>query len=261
MNATPSRIVFQPVIDTDTGMAIARQARIIEADLDLASGDRHRRRFDAMLAAAAAAGYAKADARIAVPMVAEGDSGRQVAALFRAALAHGFRTTQLILEVRVGTHDDLGAAAELIDTCTARGMEVAFDAFSPGPAQIRLLARHTPRYVKLDVALTRNIDRSTTRQLILEGAVRVARTMGATLIAQDIATSGELSTLYALGIRHLQSHWIARAMQEPAARVAPRREPRVVHVTHRRLTGHDRHQPALPAAAPVAEIRRQALAG
>ena len=47
------------------------------------------------------------------------------------------------------------------------------------------------------------------------------------MIAQEVATAAELSVLYALGVRHLQSHWIAPA----AAAVGTRGVPRVVSRT------------------------------
>jgi hypothetical protein len=47
------------------------------------------------------------------------------------------------------------------------------------------------------------------------------------MIAQEVATAAELSVLYAIGVRHLQSHWIAPA----AAAVGSRGVPRVVSRT------------------------------
>jgi EAL domain-containing protein (putative c-di-GMP-specific phosphodiesterase class I) len=110
--------------------------------------------------------------------------------------------------------------------------------------------------VKLDTALTRNLDNSMPRQMIVEGVVRLARAKGFTIIAQDVAQSAELSALYALGIRHLQSYWIAPAVDETRLRAAvgprtePRREPRNIRITRtRQSSGAETQDARTPAMA------------
>jgi EAL domain-containing protein (putative c-di-GMP-specific phosphodiesterase class I) len=230
-DATPLRTIFQPLIDADTGMAFAYQARVSAPDTG-SPLERERARYEAAMDAAVTQGILAGDAMLALPLLPCGEPDRQVAALFRAALAHRVPTSRLLLEIGIGSRDDLEAAAELIETCVLRGMEVALDGFAAGPSAMRLIARFAPRYVKLDPALTRNIDGSALRQVIAQGVVRHARNTGYTMIAQDVSTPGELSVLYALGISHLQSHWLARA---PMPTAVPLGTPRVV--SHTRL-GH-----------------------
>ncbi|MCW3838138.1 EAL domain-containing protein [Sphingomonas canadensis] len=245
--AKPLRTVFQPVIDADSGAPIAFQARVVEPDAADAF-ERERLRYEAAIAAAARAGIAGAEPMLAIAMRPCGvDPNRQIAALFRAALAHRVPVEQLLVEVRIDAGADPEEAAGLVEACVLRGIEVALDGFSAGPAAMRLLARFGLRYVKLDAALTRNIDQSMPRQLIAEGIARLARRQGFTMIVQDIATPAELGVLYTMGVRHLQSHWIAPAVTaaQLPPRLGARREPRVVRVTHE-------SRPALRAEAAAA---------
>jgi EAL domain-containing protein (putative c-di-GMP-specific phosphodiesterase class I) len=228
-DATPLHTLFQPLIDADTGMAFAYQARVSAPDRGSAL-ERERARYEAAMDAAVAQGILAGDAMLALPLHPCGEPERQLAALFRAALAHRVPTSRLLLEIGIGSRDDPDAAAELIETCAQRGMEVVLDGFAASPAAMRLVARFAPRYVKLDPALTRNIDRSALRQVIAQGIARHARATGFTMIAQEVSTAAELSVLYALGVSHLQSHWLARA---PVPAAVPRGAPRVV--SHTRL--------------------------
>ncbi len=81
---------------------------------------------------------------------------------------------------------------------------------------LHLFARFTPRFVKLDAALVRRIDASASRRPIVESVMRLARGMGVTVIATGIETRGEIQALAALGLRHIQSDWIAQPSPAPA---------------------------------------------
>jgi EAL domain-containing protein (putative c-di-GMP-specific phosphodiesterase class I) len=251
-DAKPLPVLLQPMIDTHSGLAFAWQARVSEPD----SGDalqRERARYEAAIGAAVERGVFRSDGLLAIPLTPCGDSNRQIGALFRAALLHKVPTQRLLLEIRVDSRSDMEAAADLVDACMLRGMEVALDGFAATPAAMRLLARATPRFVKLDTALTRNIDRSMPRQLIAESVLRLSRHRGFTVIVQDVATPGELSVLYALGVCHVQSPWIAPAPAKPqdgADQLAgPRPRPSPRHTRgNRRLIRQDRLPPShLPA--------------
>ena len=237
--ATARQIAFQPLIDGDTGAAFAFQAQAstprsvsLLSIADQLVHDRYR--LDAAIGAAVAAGIGESDALLTLPLTPFGASVPQLAQLLRAALAHRFPVDRLVVEVRVDGDNDPEHLEALLEACSARGIAVAFDGFSAGPAALRLLARFNPRFVKLDTGLTRNIDRSALRQKIVEGVLRLARAMAVPLVAQDIATGGELATLYTLGVGKFQGEWLAPAWQQarlparPGTRTAPppRREPR-----------------------------------
>jgi blue light- and temperature-responsive anti-repressor len=195
-------------------------------------------------------GFRETDALLALPMGAAAGMGDALLThLFRAALALDFPADRIVVEINADERGDLDCAAALAQACTDRGMAVALDGFAAGPVALKLLARFTPLYVKLDASLVRGIDTSTSRRLMAEGTMRLARSMGVAVIARGAESRGEHATLSSIGVRHFQI--------ETAALVQPdllRREPRTAPAaTHRRLAHHQRTAAApVRAAAPIA---------
>lgn len=205
-------------------------------------------RITLAIEAADAAGLGPSDALIAVPVSAGGGmAGQLLAHLLQTARTHGLGTDRLVVEINADERGDFDAAARLADACARRGLSVALDRFAAGPLALKLLARTRARFVKLDPALVRNIDASASRRLIVEGVMRLARRMGATVVARGADSRGEHAMLREIGIRHFE--------MEPSAPLpqAPRRAPRTAPPTHRRLAHHERAAPArpLPMGAPM----------
>ena len=67
-----------------------------------------------------------------------------------------------------------------------------------------------PDAIKLDLALTRDIDTDPVRRALAASLVAFAREIGATIVAEGIETRGELETLRALGVTHGQGYYLAR---------------------------------------------------
>jgi blue light- and temperature-responsive anti-repressor len=192
---------------------------------------------------AVAAGLLETDALLAIPLgAAAGLAEPLLSHLFRTALAHKLPLDRLVVEINADERGDLDCAAALAEACTARGLSIALDGFAAGSVAIKLLARFTPRFVKLDPALVRNIDASVSRRLIAEGVMRLARNMGVTVIARGAESRGEHAALTDMGVRHFQVE-----TPLPPAHVA-RREPRTPTVQHRRLAHHQRAAFPLRAA-------------
>jgi len=122
---------------------------------------------------------------------------------------------------------------------------VALDAFAAGPIALKLLARFTPRFVKLDPSLVRGINGSASRRLMAEGVMRLARSMGVTVIARGVENRGEHDVLHAMGVRHFQIGSAAVPQADLARREARGATPPV----HRRLAHHNR------AAFPLRAVR------
>lgn len=196
------------------------------------------RRITLALEQAAAMGIHRSEALIALPLgAAAGLAEPLLSHLFRAALANGVATDRLVVEINADERGDLESAAALAQACTRRGLSVTLDGFAAGPIALKLLARFTPRFVKLDASLVRGIDASTSRRLIADGVMRLARNMGVTVIARGVERRGEHDVLHAMGVRHFQI--------ETAALLQPdlRREPRGAVTSppaHRRPARHTR---------------------
>jgi EAL domain-containing protein (putative c-di-GMP-specific phosphodiesterase class I) len=71
--------------------------------------------------------------------------------------------------------------------------------------------------LKLDMDLIRGIDVSTPRRLIVEGMVRIATSLGMSIIVEGVETIEEYAVLRAIGIRFMQGYLFAR----PALRRLP----------------------------------------
>jgi EAL domain-containing protein (putative c-di-GMP-specific phosphodiesterase class I) len=196
------------------------------------------RRITLALEQAAAMGIHRTEALIALPLgAAAGLAEPLLSHLFRAALANGVATDRLVVEINADERGDLESAAALAEACTRRGLSVTLDGFAAGPIALKLLARFTPRFVKLDTSLVRGIDASTSRRLMAEGVMRLARNMGVTVIARGVERRGEHDVLYAMGVRHFQIE--TAALPRPGL---PRRDPRgaATPPAHRRLAHRNR---------------------
>lgn len=214
------------------------------------------RRITLTLERAAALGVHGGETLIAIPLgAAAGSAEPLLSHLFRAALSQGIATNRLVIEINADERGDLNHAIALADACTRRGLSVTLDSFAAGPIALKLLARFTPRFVKLDPSLVRGIDASLSRRLMAEGVMRLARNMGVTVIARGAERRGEHEALEAMGVRHFQ----VETASLPRADL-PRREARnpLSAPTHRRLAHHNRTAfPLRTAAQPAMALALQ----
>lgn len=253
--AQAQHIAFQPIVEGDSGAIFAYEALVpTPAGVSLLSiADQiafEQRRFDAAIGAAVAVGIVESDALLAIPVTPCEAPSQQLTQLFRAAVAHRFPVDRLVVQVCANGNNDPEQLDTLLHACAARGIAIAFDHFSAGPRALRLLARFSPRFLKLDEALTRDIDRAVARQAVIEGVLRMGRAMATPIVAQRIASHAEVATLYNLGISKFQGEWIAPASHQlqPASRTTrlappPRREARTLAHPHRRVPEPHRAMP------------------
>ncbi|MDG2535692.1 EAL domain-containing protein [Sphingomonas sp. HITSZ_GF] len=253
-------IAFQPMIATASSMPFAWQAvatangrsfsQIAAALAPEARPALEMARISAAIAGAAAAGLLDGEALLAIPVGAAGGAAEALLAhLFRTAIEHRVPVARIVVELNADERGDLACVAALAQACVDRGIAIAFDSFAVGPLAVRLLGRFTPRFVKLDAALVRNISDSSSRRVIVEGVLRLARNMDVTLIANGIVRREDLVLLCTMGVRHMQGDWIAPALAHPLPRPhIARREPRTNVPQHRRLAAHQRSGAVRPAA-------------
>lgn len=92
----------------------------------------------------------------------------------------------------------------------AQGFRTAIDDFGAGYAGLNLLADFQPDLIKLDMALIRGIDTDQARRIIVESTLSMCERLNVQVIAEGVETSGELSTLQAMGVRYFQGYLLAR---------------------------------------------------
>ena len=89
------------------------------------------------------------------------------------------------------------------------GFATAIDDFGAGHAGLGLLAQFQTDFIKLDMDLVRGLDTSVLRKLIVEGVLRLATSLGITVIAEGVETVGEHEVLRAIGVRYIQGYLLA----------------------------------------------------
>jgi len=245
-------IAFQPMIATATGLPLAWQAiataggrsfcQLAAALAPEARPALEMARIGAAITGAVEAGLLEGEALLAIPVGAAGGAPEPLLAhLFRTAVEHRVPLDRLVVEINADERGELARAAGLAQASIDRGLAIAFDSFAVGPLAVRLLGRFTPRFVKLDAGLVRNISDSSSRRVIVQGVLRLARNMDVALIANGIVRREDLTMLCAMGVRHVQGDWIAPALAHPLPRPhLARREPRTTVPQHRRLAAHQR---------------------
>jgi EAL domain-containing protein (putative c-di-GMP-specific phosphodiesterase class I) len=132
----------------------------------------------------------------------------------------GFSPEKLIFELTEGekivnpTH-----ALRIIKDYQQRGFLTAIDDFGAGYSGLNLLADFQPHIVKLDMALTRDIDRDPIRRAIVAGVIGTCLALGCRVVAEGVETASELGTLKDMGVQLFQGYWLARpaieALPEP----------------------------------------------
>ena len=105
---------------------------------------------------------------------------------------------------------DPQAFVETLRRVKAAGFGVAVDDLGTGFSSQAILDRLRPDYLKLDVSLVRRIEGSLIKQEILRTLVRIAESIGASVIAEGIETEEESRALAEAGARFGQGHLFAR---------------------------------------------------
>ncbi len=130
---------------------------------------------------------------------------------------------RVVLELTEHTRvDDYSTLLAALDRLRRRGVRIAVDDTGAGYASFQHLLRLRPHILKLDITLTRGIDADPVRRALAAALVTFATEIGATIIAEGIEITGELTTLQHLGIPWGQGYHLARpgALPLPALRLA-----------------------------------------
>ncbi len=129
------------------------------------------------------------------------------------AAAHkvGFSPDRLIFEMTESEKiSDPTHALRIIKDYQQRGFLTAIDDFGAGYSGLNLLAQFQPHIVKLDMALTRDIDRDPVRRAIVGGVIGTCKALGCQVIAEGVERHEELDTLRGMGVSLFQGYLLAR---------------------------------------------------
>ena len=113
---------------------------------------------------------------------------------------------------------DYALLKSLFKRVRERGARVAIDDAGTGYAGLPQLVELVPEFIKLDRAITQRIDSDPVNRARAAGLVRFAADIGATLIAEGVETTQELSALEELGIEYAQGFLLGRPQPMPGGR-------------------------------------------
>lgn len=126
------------------------------------------------------------------------------------------RPEQVVFEV-VET-DEIGNAAHLLgilEVYRNAGFQVALDDLGSGYGSLNLLARLRPDFIKLDMELTRDVDRDGYKAQVAGKLLELAQQLGVKTIAEGIETPGEWSWCRDHGADYVQGYLFARPATPP----------------------------------------------
>jgi EAL domain-containing protein (putative c-di-GMP-specific phosphodiesterase class I) len=138
---------------------------------------------------------------------------------FRAILAD-VPAERIVLELTEHTPiDDYLRFDRSIRDLRSRGVRLAVDDAGAGFSSFRHILDLHPDVIKLDIGLTRGIDRDPARQALGRALLAFGlETYNTTIVAEGIETEGELDTLRSLGCPIGQGFFLGRPSRLPALR-------------------------------------------
>jgi len=112
--------------------------------------------------------------------------------------------------------EDYGRLTAALGALRARGVRLAIDDAGSGFSSLQHILRLAPDFIKLDMALTRDVDNDLARRALAAALISFASEIGAVIIAEGIETEAELDTLRELGVTYGQGYYLARPGLLPA---------------------------------------------
>ncbi|NTZ42592.1 EAL domain-containing protein [Altererythrobacter sp. SALINAS58] len=216
-------MAFQPIVDIETGQPYAFEALVRgsggegAADVLGKVTPENRYAFDqqcrvAAIEGAVAAGILETGAKLSINFLPNAVYSPLacIQLTLKTARATGLPADRLIFEFTESEEMiDTDHVRGIIATYSRMGFGTAIDDFGAGFAGLGLLCKIQTDYLKLDMELTRGIDRCSTRRKVVGSMVQLARSLCIMIIAEGVETAGELHVLKILGIRYVQGFLLA----------------------------------------------------
>jgi len=217
-------MAFQPIVDVETGRPFAFEA-LVRGINGEGAGEvlaritpENRYAFDQQcrvtaIESAVAAGILDTGARLSINFLPNAvySPVACIQLTLKTARKSGFPIDRLIFEFTENEEiTDPHHVSNIVDCYRKMGFGTAIDDFGAGHAGLGLLARFQTDFLKLDMELIRGIDASLPRRMIVEGVIRIATSLGITVIAEGVETLAEYDALRTLGVRYIQGYLLAR---------------------------------------------------
>ncbi len=206
---------FQPIVELSTRNLVGAEALTrfgLGGRPDLWFADAHRLGVGVALEEAACRlalshlDRLPADCYLAVNL-----SPRALASEDLRRLFDGLEAERIVIELTEQLSvEDYPSLRQAIGSLRRRGVRLAIDDTGSGFAGLSHIVRLSPDIIKLDLELTRGIDRDPVRHSLATALTAFAADTGAVVLAEGIETQGELACLLELGIPYGQGFLLGR---------------------------------------------------
>ncbi|SEI22747.1 EAL domain-containing protein [Pseudomonas asplenii] len=218
-------MAFQPIFNVRTGAPYAYEALVRGLGGESAASilglvnDTNRYRFDqacrvrAIELAAQLGLPAIPDCKLSINFLPNAVYRAEtcIRATLEAARLFEFPVERLMFEVTEGERvDDPDHLKSIFQEYERQGFTTAIDDFGSGYSGLNFLAMFQPQVLKIDMALTRDIDKDPVRRAIVEGIVLVAKRLGITVVAEGIETLEERDAILDLDVNLMQGYLFAK---------------------------------------------------
>ena len=223
-------MAFQPIVDVEARTVFAQEA-LVRGPAGEPAGEVFRRvdhdnryRFDqaCRVTAIRLAASLNVDSLLSINFMPNAVYQPElcIRASLEAAERFGFPQDRLMFEFTEGERcTDVLHIKRIVQCYRDLGFKTAIDDFGAGYSGLNLLAELQTDYIKLDMALVRNIQDDRARQAIVRGVLQICADLGINAIAEGIETKKELHTLRELGVRLCQGYYFAKPAFEQLATI------------------------------------------
>ena len=128
----------------------------------------------------------------------------------------GIDQRQIVIEItEEKSFEDFKHFGTLISHYTSQGFKIAMDDFGSGYSGLINLIASTPHYLKLDMAIVRDVHKHDYKQKLVKAITALASSVNARLIAEGVERMEELEVLVRYGVRYAQGFLFGMPEREP----------------------------------------------
>lgn len=151
-----------------------------------------------------------------------------IRATLEAARERNFPLERIMFEVTEGEKvTDHAHLSAIFQEYKRHNFTTAIDDFGAGYAGLNLLADWQPDVIKLDMALTRNIDSDRVRRSLVFAIIGACRELSIRVIAEGVETLEECMTLMDEGVSLFQGYLFSRPGFESLPTISPELWPKI----------------------------------
>ena len=131
---------------------------------------------------------------------------------------YGIDQKQIVIEItEEKTFEDFMQFGALVSHYTNQGFKIAIDDFGSGYSGLITLIASTPHYLKLDMAIVRDVHKHDYKQKLVKAITTFASSVNAKLIAEGVESFEELEVLVRYGVRYAQGFFFGMPEKDPYA--------------------------------------------